>query len=85
MAPAQYTDLLDMLQARRPNDNGIAVLALHQAMMRHPAECDLGERQIVHLRDIFDLRQGTEVSFVPVPAAVALWVDISEGTERREL
>ena len=46
--------LLDVVQARRADDDGVAVLALQQTMMRYPSERDLGESQVMLLRDLLD-------------------------------
>ena len=64
--------LLDVRQARRPDDDRVAVLALQQAVVRDPAERDFGEGQPVLGRDGLDLGERGEVGFVPVPAAVRL-------------
>lgn len=61
--------LLDMLQARRTDDHRIAVLPLEQAVVRHPAQRDLGERQPVLVRRPADERERVEVRLLPVPAA----------------
>lgn len=66
------THLLDVRQARRADDDRVAVLALHEAVVRHPAERDLGHRQLVLLRDDLDARERLEVRVVPVPVAVVL-------------
>ena len=62
------THLLDMVQAGRADDDRIAVLALHQAVVRDPAERDLRHRQVVRLRNLLDGRERVEIGLVPVPA-----------------
>ena len=49
------------------------MLAPHQAVVRQPAERDLGERQPVRLRGGLDLRERGKVRVVPVALAVVLW------------
>ena len=66
------TYLLDVIQAGRADDDRVAVLALHQAVVRDPAERDLRHRQVVLLRDGLDLGQRVEVGLVPVARAVEL-------------
>ena len=61
-----------MLHARRPNKHRVPILALEQAVVRDPAERDLGEGEAVLLRDGLDLRERVEVRRVPVPLAVHL-------------
>ena len=48
------------------------MFASEKAMVRDPAERDLGERQIMLFRDGFDHLEGLEVRLVPVSAAIAL-------------
>ena len=62
----------DVLQARGPDDDRIAMLALEQAVVRDPAERDLCERQAVLLHDRLERRQRLEVGLVPVAGAVVL-------------
>ena len=61
-----------MLHARRPDEHRVPILALEQAVVRDPAERDLGEREAVLLRDGLDLGERVEVRRVPVPLAVRL-------------
>ena len=61
-----------MLHARRPDEHRVPILALEQAVVRDPAERDLGEREAVLLRDGLDLGECVEVRRVPVPLAVRL-------------
>ena len=62
-----------MGETRRADDDRIPVLALHQAVMRHPPESNLRHSQAMLLRDDLNGRQCTEVRVVPVPVAVVLW------------
>ena len=64
--------LLNVLRARRPDEDCVSVLALHQTVVRDPAERDLRHRQVVLLRDGLDLGQRVEVGLVPVARAVEL-------------
>ena len=48
------THLLNMLHARRPDQDSVPVLPLHQAVVRHPPQRDLSERQVMLLRDDLD-------------------------------
>lgn len=61
-----------MLQTGRPDEYRVTVLALHQAVMRDPAESDLGHRQIALLRNLFNGRERTEVRVVPVTSTIVL-------------
>lgn len=58
--------LLNMLRTRRPDDNRIAELLLHLAVVRHPPQRDLCEREVVFLRDGLDFSEGFEVWLVPI-------------------
>ena len=66
------THLLDMRNARRADDDRIPVLALQQAVVRHPAQRDLREGQPVRGRRSLDRRERGEVRVFPVAAAVVL-------------
>lgn len=57
-----------MLEARRADDDGVAVLTLQLAVVGDPAQCGFSERQVVLGRDGFDGGKGLEVMLVPVPA-----------------
>ena len=59
-----------MLNTRRADEDCVPVLALHQAMVRDPAERNLSERQVVLLGNLLDLGKGTEVRLVPIPGAI---------------
>lgn len=60
-----------MRRARRADDDRIAELALQLAVVRHPAEGNLSEREVVLLRDGLDLGERVEVGLVPVAGKVA--------------
>ena len=61
-----------MLHARRPDQNRVPVLPLHQAVVRDPSESDLRESEVVLRRDGLNLIERLEVVLVPVPKAVIL-------------
>ena len=61
-----------MVQARCTNDDRVAILALHQAVVRDPSESDLRESEVVLRRDGLNLIERFEVVLVPVPTAVIL-------------
>ena len=61
-----------MIQARRADEDRVAVRTLQQAVVRDPAERDLREGEPVLLRDDLDLRERIEIRLVPVPDAVRL-------------
>ena len=72
--------LLNVVETGGTNDDGVAKLALHQAVVRHPAQRDLRQRQPVLRRDRLDLVESAEVRLVPVPDPVHLalsrvWVE----------
>ncbi len=73
-----------MLHTRCPDQDRVTVLALEETVVRDPAEGDLGESQIVLLRDLFDLGERLEVGLVPVPRAVVLSEISSESVSARE-
>ena len=75
MAGTLNTDLFDVVQAGGTDDNRIAVLSLHQAVLGHPTKGDLSDGQIVLLRDHLNRRKSVEVGIVPVPVAVILHED----------
>ena len=58
--------LLDMIQTRSTDENGIARLPLHQAVMGDPTQRDLRHRQAGFIRCRFDDFQCLEVVLVPV-------------------
>ena len=62
-----------MLNTRGTDEDCVPVLALHQAVVRDPAEGDLRERQVVLLGDLLDLRQCFEVWLVPITLTVVLY------------
>lgn len=62
------TYLFDMLGARCADEHRVAVLPLHEAVVRNPAERDLRQREPVLLRDLLDGGECLEVRLVPVPA-----------------
>ena len=66
------THLLDMLHARRPDQNRVPVLPLHQAVVRHPAQRDLRQRQSGLRSHGLDLVESAEVRLIPVPGPVHL-------------
>lgn len=59
-----------MVEARRANNYRIAVLALHQTVVRDPTKRDLSHRQIVRLCDLLDRSECVEVRLVPVPGII---------------
>ena len=61
-----------MLHARRPNQNRVPVLPLHQTVVRHPAQRNLRQRQPVLRRHCLNLVESAEVRLVPVPDPVLL-------------
>ena len=56
-----------MRQARRADDHRIAIFALEQAVVHHPAQRDLRERQPVRVRRGPYARERGEVGLLPVP------------------
>lgn len=50
----EYTNLLDVLEARRANENSVSVLSFQQAVMRYPTECDFRKGKIVLICNSFD-------------------------------
>ena len=66
------TYLLDVLDTRRTDEHGVTVLALHEGVVRNPAEGNLSHCQVVLLRDSLDLCEGAEVGLLPVASAVVL-------------
>lgn len=69
--------LLDVVQARRANDDRVPVLALHLTVVRQPAERNFAEAQAVLLCDLLDIAERLEVRLVPVPVAVVLHLLVS--------
>ena len=61
-----HTHLLDVVEAGRADNDRVAVLALHEAVVRDPAERDLRHRQAVRLRDLLYRGERVEVRLVPV-------------------
>ena len=68
--------LLDVRQRRRADDDRVPELALHEAVVRDPAQGDLSQRELVLLRGSLDLGERSEVVIVPVPCAVCLRVEL---------
>ena len=66
------TDLLNMVQTRRADDNCVAVLLLQFAVVRQPAKCNLAKGDVVLARDLLDGSERREVWFVPVPVTIVL-------------
>ena len=58
--------LFDMCHARSADEYRVPILALHEAVVRHPAQRDLGKRQAVLRRHVLDLRERGEIRVVPV-------------------
>ena len=61
--------LFDVVQARRSDDDRVAKLALHEAVVRDPTERDLREGQSMLSSDDLDGIQRLEVVFVPVSSS----------------
>lgn len=77
------THLLDVIQTGRAYDDRVAILALHQAVVRDPAQGDLGDGQVVRLGDLLDGCERLEVRLVPVAVGVGDEADFVWGGEIR--
>ncbi|TFY51776.1 hypothetical protein EVG20_g10843 [Dentipellis fragilis] len=59
--------LFDMLDTGRTDEYRVAKLALQEAVMRDPAQSNLGHGEVVLVGDGLDLRESSEEGFLPVP------------------
>ena len=57
-----------MFRARGTDDDRIAVLATHQAVVRHPAQGHFGQRQVILVADRLEQVDSFEVRVIPVAA-----------------
>ena len=69
-----------MIQARRADEDRVAVRTLQQTVVRDPAQRDLGHCQSMLIRHGADRLDRFEVRLVPVPTAVVL--DTKPGHDR---